>query len=161
MNDTNRVFKCGKEIKYGISRTQTELMQQEVGVEVTSSSGIELVEFGTKLNCQFTYSSSSSYTKFTEQMVKETINVPAKNATALFSKHIRIKGRRWMMRRRSVELSLSQMANCILADASLTRHPYFSSHDAIGMDQGNIDFFGGKGKGAILSLFPQDCLFLY
>lgn len=67
-------------------------MSHEVGVEVSVGTGIELVEFGVKLNYQFTYSSSSSYTEFSEQTVTDEINVPKKNATALFSKHIWMKG---------------------------------------------------------------------
>lgn len=92
MNDTNGPFDRQVTIKYGVSKTQSESMEHSIGVEVSASSGIGLVEFSVNLNYQFTYNSSSSFTEFRESEVIEKINIPPRNATVLFSKHIWIKG---------------------------------------------------------------------
>ncbi|KAM0175891.1 hypothetical protein ACHAPF_005254 [Botrytis cinerea] len=92
VNDTNGPFDRQVTIKYGVSKTQSESMEHSIGVEVSASSGIGLVEFSVNLNYQFTYNSSSSFTEFRESEVIEKINIPPRNATVLFSKHIWIKG---------------------------------------------------------------------
>lgn len=52
-NATNGEFSREKSIKYGISKSQTTSMQHEAGVEISSSGGIGLFEFGVKLNYQY------------------------------------------------------------------------------------------------------------
>ncbi|RYP75976.1 hypothetical protein DL771_002048 [Monosporascus sp. 5C6A] len=94
VNDTNGAFTRQTILKYGVSQTQQEQMTNSVGLEVSASYGIELANTSISLNYQFTQSSSTSFTEFSEKTVTETIDVPAHNATVLFSKHIWMKGAR-------------------------------------------------------------------
>lgn len=94
VNDAGGAFKRSQSIKYGVSKTQSQEMTHSVGVEVSASAGIGIVETSVSLNYQFTQTSSSSFTEFTEKEVTEEFEVPPYHATVLFSKHIWIRGER-------------------------------------------------------------------
>ncbi|TGO71707.1 hypothetical protein BELL_0540g00070 [Botrytis elliptica] len=93
-NDGSGPFSREKKIKYGLSKTKTDEMSHSVGVEISASHGFKLVEVNVTLNYQFTTSSSSSLTEFTESEVTERFEVPAKSVTVLFTKHMFLKGKR-------------------------------------------------------------------
>ncbi|KND93795.1 hypothetical protein TOPH_01962 [Tolypocladium ophioglossoides CBS 100239] len=86
VNDADGEFDRTETIKYGVSK--------DFGVEITAEAGIKALSFSVSLNYQFTYSTSSTYTKYSEKQVDEKFTVPAHAATVLFSKHVWIKGMR-------------------------------------------------------------------
>ena len=93
-NDSTGTFSREKKIKYGMSRTQTEEMTHSAGIETIASHRFKLVEVNVTLNYQFTSSTSSSLTDFTETEVTERFEVPAKSVTVLSTKHLFLKGKR-------------------------------------------------------------------
>ncbi|PQE22762.1 hypothetical protein CJF31_00001752 [Rutstroemia sp. NJR-2017a BVV2] len=90
-NGGNGTFAREKRIKYGISKTQTESMEQQVGITITASHGFKLAEMSVSLKYQFTHMSSTSFTGFTETEVTEKSDVPPKTCTVLLSKHVFMK----------------------------------------------------------------------
>ncbi|KAF7944021.1 hypothetical protein EAE96_010431 [Botrytis aclada] len=93
-NNSNGAFNREKKIKYGMSQTKTQEMTHSVGIEISATHGFKLAEVNVTLNYQFTSTTSSSFTDFTETEVTERFEVPAKNVTVLFSKHLFLKGKR-------------------------------------------------------------------
>lgn len=94
VNNASGEFDRTQTVKYGISKEQKEEMVNSFGVEVTVEGGIKAVSYSVSLNYQFTYTTSSSYTEFSEKQVEEKIIVPGHYAKALCSKHIWLKGKR-------------------------------------------------------------------
>ncbi|KAF5879449.1 putative duf946 domain-containing protein [Botrytis fragariae] len=94
VNGGEGTYSRQKEIKYGVSKTQSESMTHSAGVQISAASGIGCVEYSVSLNYQFTSESSSSFTEFSESTVTEKFEVPGKNAKVLFSKHIWITASR-------------------------------------------------------------------
>ncbi|KAF7941039.1 hypothetical protein EAE99_000676 [Botrytis elliptica] len=98
VNGSGGAYSRQKEIKYGVSKEQSESMTHSAGVEdrrsltfnilVSASAGIGCASFSVSLNYQFTYQSNSSSTEY------KKFEVPGKNATVLFSKHIWITAAR-------------------------------------------------------------------
>ncbi|KAF7904374.1 hypothetical protein EAF00_001708 [Botryotinia globosa] len=94
VNGGEGTYSRQKELKYGVSKTESESMTHSAGVEISASSGIGCVEFSVTLNYQFTSERSSSFTEYKESTVTEKFEVPGKNAKVLFSKHIWITAAR-------------------------------------------------------------------
>ncbi|PHH91001.1 hypothetical protein CDD83_1979 [Cordyceps sp. RAO-2017] len=94
VNDAAGDFTRSQTVKYGISKEQKEEMQHSVGVEVSVEGGIKAVSYSVSLNYQFTYSSSTSFTEYTEKTVEEKFTVPEYSAKVLFSKHVWLRGKR-------------------------------------------------------------------
>lgn len=94
-NQTPSALSRSQEITYGVSNEVREEMTNSVGVDVSASFGIVLAEISTSLNYQFTYSSSSSFTEYSEKKVTESFRVDPYYAKVLFSKHIWIKCSRY------------------------------------------------------------------
>ena len=76
----------------GVSREKSESMTNSIGVEISSTVGIELASARISLNYQFTYNTSSSFTEYSEKEVTDEFEVPDYHARFLLSKHIWIKG---------------------------------------------------------------------
>lgn len=94
VNDARGAFTRSQKIKYGVSKTQSQEMTHTVGVEISASTGIGIVETSVSLNYQFSQTNASSFTEFSEKEVTETFEVPPHHATVLFTKHIWIRGER-------------------------------------------------------------------
>ncbi|CAD6442948.1 f17e9c1e-9e17-452f-9682-3d312176324e [Sclerotinia trifoliorum] len=94
VNNGSGPFNREKVMKCGISKTQSQEMSHSVGVEISATAGIGCIESSIKLNYQFTSTTSSSFTEYKEQEVTEKFEVPAKHATVLFSKHVKITASR-------------------------------------------------------------------
>ncbi|KAF7917876.1 uncharacterized protein EAE98_009904 [Botrytis deweyae] len=93
-NDTSSKASRSKTVKYGVSKTQTQEMTNTVGIEVSASGGFKLAEWSVTLNYQFTSSTSSSFTEFTENEVVQRYDVNPKTCTVMFVKHIYVRGAR-------------------------------------------------------------------
>ncbi|THV48391.1 hypothetical protein BGAL_0251g00010 [Botrytis galanthina] len=85
-------FTREQRIKSGISTTQSETMEHQVGISITASHGFKLAEMSVTLNYQFTHTQSTSFTEFTETEITQRFEVPPKTCTVLFSKHVYMKG---------------------------------------------------------------------
>lgn len=80
----------------GVSSEKRTEMTHSVGIEISATYGIKAIggDGSMTLNYQFTYSSSSSFTEYSEREITETFEVPAQTAKVLFSKRVWIKGAR-------------------------------------------------------------------
>ncbi|KFG84642.1 putative vacuolar protein sorting-associated protein [Metarhizium anisopliae] len=91
VNDGEGDYSRQQRILYGVSKEQREEMTHTVGVEISATYGIKLSSVSVTLNYQFTHTSSTSLTEYSEREVTETINVPKHSASVLFTKHVWIK----------------------------------------------------------------------
>lgn len=87
-------FQRSQTLTTGVSKTQSEEMSHSVGVDISASFGIKLVNFDISLNYQFTYASSTSFTEYSEKTVTESFDVGSHYAKVLFSKHIWLEAMR-------------------------------------------------------------------
>ncbi|KAI0547967.1 putative vacuolar protein sorting-associated protein [Xylaria curta] len=94
VNNTSGTFHREQRMLFGVSKEQREEMTHSVGVEISATYGIKLSSVSVTLNYQFTYSSSTSLTEYSEREVTEKFDVPAHTASVLFTKHIWIKASR-------------------------------------------------------------------
>ncbi|TGO20036.1 hypothetical protein BTUL_0001g00430 [Botrytis tulipae] len=85
-------FTREQRIKSGISTTQSETMEHQVGISITASHGFKLAEMSVTLNYQFTHTQSTSFTEFTETEIMQRFEVLPHTCTVLFSKHVYMKG---------------------------------------------------------------------
>ncbi|EQL02407.1 Vacuolar protein sorting-associated protein 62 [Ophiocordyceps sinensis CO18] len=94
VNNSGASYDRTQTIKYGVSREKREEMVNSVGVEITAEAGIKAVSYSVSLNYQFTYSTSSSFTEYSEKQVEEKLSIPAHEAVVLFTKHLWVTGQR-------------------------------------------------------------------
>ncbi|KAK5991981.1 hypothetical protein PT974_05377 [Cladobotryum mycophilum] len=81
-------------VTFGISKTQSTEITHSAGISVSASAGIGFVNFDVSLNYQFTHSSSTSFTEYTEKVEAEDFVVPAYHATVLFTKRVWLRAAR-------------------------------------------------------------------
>lgn len=93
-NDTDGNLKREKLMKYGISTTDSTEITHSVGISISATAGIGVVESSITLNYQFTHTDTHSFTEYSERQTTESNDVPAHTASVLFSKHIVIKAYR-------------------------------------------------------------------
>ncbi|TGO44910.1 hypothetical protein BOTNAR_0722g00010 [Botryotinia narcissicola] len=88
-NGSGGAYSRQKEIKYGVSKEQSESMTHSAGVE-GQYDAIELADLACLIAIPIFDMNllSFSFNEYSESTVKESFEVPGKNATVLFSKHI-------------------------------------------------------------------------
>ncbi|KAK5995074.1 hypothetical protein PT974_03467 [Cladobotryum mycophilum] len=91
-NDSAGNVTRSDEVSYGFSKEKTESMEHSVGVSMTASGGIGLVDYEVSLNYQFTYSTSTTFSEYTGFVKKEEFTVPEHYVTVMFCKLIRVRG---------------------------------------------------------------------
>ncbi|KAI9649346.1 hypothetical protein NHQ30_001918 [Ciborinia camelliae] len=94
VNDGPNEPKETKEIKTGITKTQSSEMSQSAGVSVSASGGFGLASFSANLNYQFTSTTSRSFTEFIEKTVTKEYPMKPWTASALLSKRIFVNAKR-------------------------------------------------------------------
>lgn len=78
-------------VMYGLSKTQSQEIQQSIGVGISASVGVAAFNFEVSLNYQFSESNTHSFTEYKEKSVTDTFEVGPWYCNVWFSKQIFLK----------------------------------------------------------------------